>query len=214
MRILVLTDSLGLPRSRPEFCAFEDTWPILLKNKFRQVHQVSIGAATTEVLLKQIRYQNAFMPDLAIVQVGIVDCVPRFMSTKELNFTSALGSVGKALRFMLNRKWIRRLRNISFVKVTEFEINLKLLAEELNCPVIVIGILPASSDYEKLLPGVVLKISEYNKVLKSNFAYYLDTNDFIERDGIMTDHHHLNQTGQHIIYKRLEAILDKHFTNG
>ena len=214
MRILVLTDSLGLPRSRPEFCAFEDTWPILLKNKFRQVHQVSIGAATTEVLLKQIRYQNAFMPDLAIVQVGIVDCVPRFMSTKELNFTSALGSVGKALRFMLNRKWIRRLRNISFVKVTEFEINLKLLAEELNCPVIVIGILPASSDYEKLLPGVVLKISEYNKVLKSNFAYYLDTNDFIEIDGIMTDHHHLNQTGQHIIYKRLEAILDKHFTNG
>lgn len=40
-KILIITDSLALPREKPEICAFEDTWPELLKkNKKFQIHQV------------------------------------------------------------------------------------------------------------------------------------------------------------------------------
>ena len=115
MKILILTDSLGLPRFEPEPCFFEETWPILLKEIYSNIHQVSIGAATSQIILKQVNYQKAFNPDLVILQVGIVDCAPRFMTRKELDLTYALGIFGKGLRFLFNRNWIKKLRNISYI---------------------------------------------------------------------------------------------------
>ena len=207
MKILILTDSLGLPRSKPEKCAYEDTWPILLKDIYPNIHQVSIGAATSHVLLKQIAYQKAFNPDIVILQVGIVDCAPRFMSRKELDFTYALGKLGGGFRYMLNQKWIKRLRNISYINETEFKNNINKIQNSFDCPVIAIGILPSNTNYEELLPGVTKKVISYNKIIRQNFKYFVPTDDITKVNGIMSDHHHLNKNGHNYIFQNLKKLL-------
>jgi lysophospholipase L1-like esterase len=207
MKILILTDSLGLPRSKPELCSFEDTWPTLLRDRYPNIHQVSIGAATSQVLLKQINYQKAFKPDIVILQVGIVDCAPRFMSRKELDFTYALGNLGRGFRFMLNRNWIKRKRKISYINEVEFKQNLTKIQDAFDCPAISIGILPSNKQYEKLLPGVTAKIVSYNTILEQNFINFLNTDDIINVNGIMSDHHHLNKKGHNYLFHKIEKSL-------
>lgn len=207
MKILILTDSLALPRNNPENCAFEDTWPILLRKNHREIHQVSIGAATSSILLKQVTYQKIFNPNVVILQVGIVDCAPRFMTNRELNFTDALGVLGKSIRYLFNQKWIRKIRNISYVKENDFKNNIIELQKKIECPIIAIGILPASVEYEKILPGVTKKIQLYNSILEQNFKYFVNSDEILDLNGIMTDHHHLNKRGHYFLSQRIEQLL-------
>ena len=207
MKNLILTDSLGLPRHKPEFCSFDDTWPVLLRKNGRNIHQVSIGAATSQVLLKQVTYQKAFNPNLVIIQVGIVDCAPRFMSNKELDFTGALGACGRGLRFLFNRKWIKKLRNISYINEVDFKKNILKIQNDFDCPILALGILPASSEYENILPGVTNKINLYNNILEQNFKYFLNTNETLDCNGIMNDHHHLNKIGHHYLFKKIDEFI-------
>ncbi len=67
-KILVITDSLGLPRKDPEECLYENTWPILLKKNGFIIHQVSIGGATIDQLYRQVAYHKLFNPDIVIIQ--------------------------------------------------------------------------------------------------------------------------------------------------
>jgi hypothetical protein len=209
MKILILTDSLGLPRFKPESCFFEETWPIVLKDIFPNIHQVSIGAATSQIILKQINYQKAFNPDIVVLQVGIVDCAPRFMTRKELDLTYAFGFLGKGLRFLFNKNWIRKLRNISYVDEVDFKKNMMGIKNSFSCPVIVIDILPSSEEYERLLPGVTNKINAYNNILKQNFEYLVESKEILAKNGIMTDHHHLNKNGHAYLVSKLEQIIQK-----
>jgi hypothetical protein len=213
MKILILTDSLGLPRSTPEQCDFEHTWPQLLGNIYQQIHQVSIGAATSQVLLKQVTYQKAFRPDIVILQVGIVDCAPRFMSRKELDFTYALGNLGRSIRFLFNRKWVKKHRRISYINETEFNANIQEMQFMFDCPIMAIGILPASDAYENILPGVTEKVNLYNNILANNFKYFVDTKEIIGYNGIMTDHHHLNKDGHLYILEKIQILLDTYKNN-
>lgn len=203
MKILILTDSSSLPRERPELCKYSDTWPVLLKENY-EIHQVSIGAATSEILKRQVTYQKHFNPDLVIVQVGLADCAPRFMSKKELDFTYALGYLGSGLRFCLNRKWVRKVRQISYVNEIDFRSNVKAIKNSLNCPLISISIIPASDEYQNLLPGLSTKIDLYNAILQQESDYVIDTKGIGE--GVMSDHMHLNGEGQKFIYR---LVLDK-----
>lgn len=207
MRILILTDSLGLPRNKPEVCSFEDTWPVLLKNKYPNIHQVSIGAATSEILLKQIHYHKGFNPDIVVLQVGIVDCAPRFMSRKELDFTYALGVFGKGLRFLLNRNWIKKLRNISYINEVEFQCNINKIQDKFDCPVIAIGILPANEQYEARLPGIAKKIITYNEILNYTFRNFINTESILKVGGVMSDYHHLNKKGHEYLFLLIKNAL-------
>ena len=83
-KILLLSDSIALPRVRPEKVTFEETYPNLLRQKGFKIHQVSIGGATSTTLLSQLHYHIHFSPDIVILQVGIVDCAPRFANKYEI----------------------------------------------------------------------------------------------------------------------------------
>ena len=209
MKILILTDSLGLPRIKPEVCSFEKTWPVLLKERYPNIHQVSIGSATTDTLLKQINYHKHFQPDIVVIQVGIVDCAPRFMSRLELEITKSLGLFGKALIKLANRKWIRNLRNITYVKQTKFKKNINSIQDAFNCPVIFIGIIPATKEYEELLPGVSYKIQTYNSILEKKSNYFVKTNKISIEGGLMTDHHHINTIGHEMLFERIIKTLNE-----
>jgi hypothetical protein len=207
-KVLVLTDSLALPRNKPEICTYEETWPNLLRNNYI-VHQVSIGAATSDILLKQVSYHKLFNPDIVILQVGIVDCAPRFMSRLALDITYQFGLLGKFFRNIFNRKWIRKRINLSYVNQKKFRIYIKRIQAGFDCPLIALSIIPASDLYEEILPGVRKKIDLYNKILKEEIKFIIETDNILKVDGVMTDHHHINKNGHRYIYGEIEKLIDE-----
>ena len=82
LKVLILTDSLGLPRTSPENLAYEDTWCYSLKDKY-DVLQISIGGGVIGEIYKQCQYYKGFKPDIVIIQMGIVDCAPRILGKTE-----------------------------------------------------------------------------------------------------------------------------------
>jgi lysophospholipase L1-like esterase len=200
-RILLLTDSLPLPRFKPEVCEYIHTYPELLKQHGYIVHQVSIGGATSGDLLTQVNYHKAFNPDYIFVQVGIVDCAPRFFTRLELELYRKLKRVGKTIMEL------RKTRKKVYTNSNGFEANINTIQKRYgNIPVYFLGILPATEIYEKLLPGITQNIKTYNAIL-SKMANFIPTDDF-NFSGIMSDGHHLNANGHQQLFKKIVNVLE------
>lgn len=207
-RILILTDSLALPRTFPEVCEHEFTWPENLKSQGHVIHQVSIGGATSRDLLNQIPYHKSFKPDVVILQVGIVDCAPRFLKKYEINLLRKIPYLGNKIIQKLNNKWVKKYRKLSYISPFEFRDNIKGIVSSFdNAKIFILGIIPASMDYENLLPGVTQNIRAYNSILKSFNALFFDL-ETILKNGIMSDHHHLNREGHKYIAKIIKESLN------
>lgn len=82
-KLLIFTDSLGLPREKPEIVEYNQTWVNLLKANF-EILVFSFGGGTVDQMYSQIAYLKMFNPDFVIVQSGIVDCAPRALKQYEL----------------------------------------------------------------------------------------------------------------------------------
>jgi len=207
-RVLILSDSLGLPRDNPEFCSYEETWPVLLKEQGFLLHQVSIGGATSGELLAQTFYHKMFKPDITIVQVGIVDCAPRFVTKYELAILKKMSFVGKWLLTLMNKKSVRSLRNITYVSPSRFAYNIAEISKRLDhSEIYFLSILPASADYERVLTGVTSNISKYNLILKKACGeQYIDLSS-IPLNGVMSDGHHLNAIGHAFITNEIITKL-------
>lgn len=201
-RILALTDSLALPRNRPEECSYEDTWPSLLDAAGYTVHRVSIGGATSTDLSKQIDYHKNFRPEIVVVQVGIVDCAPRFLTQFEVSVVRKLGILGKVIFKLTNNNFVKRLRNICYIKPKKFAQNLQDINNGFKeSKIIYLGIVPATAEYELQLPGINRRIAQFNNILQQ-MKGYINLNDF-DMAGVMTDHHHLNKDGQRQVYQKV-----------
>lgn len=204
MRILLLTDSLALPRDNPEEVRHEETWPELLKNEGHLVHQVSIGGATSSDLKKQVSYHRHFLPDIVILQVGIVDCSPRFASKFEIEVLKKIPVIGNKIIKIINKPSVRSLRKKTYVSKHNFGNELAQIKKKLNTHFIAIGIMPATEQYEKVLPGITDNILEYNSKMKHIFEEeYLDVTN-LPLDALMLDFHHLNKKG-HLLLNNLIA---------
>jgi len=208
MTILFLTDSLSLPREGGlEKVNYEDTFPFLLKKKFKEDNCIflGIGGATITDLHRQATYYSGLKPDLVFLQCGIVDCAPRPFRRIETRIINKL-----KIRFLFDpiKNILVKYRNYKFTSLHKFNI----LTNELNnifkhSKVYSIGILPSSEEYERKLPGITKAINNYNSILESNLLY-IDVLDF-PRDGFLSDFHHLNKIGHDYIYKKICSIINK-----
>jgi hypothetical protein len=210
MRILFLTDSLGLPRDTPEIVHFDECWIQIVKSNFPKFHfdQVSLGGATIDVLFNQYDYHKQFEADLIILQCGIVDCAPRAFKKYE----NALLNSNSFFRFIsnkiLNKKlinYLRKNRNIQKTSLIDFERYL-ISFRNINCRIIAIEILPASMDYELQLPGIIRNIEKYNQKLRKYFDTVELTN--FEKGLTMSDFHHLNVLGNRELSRIINAKIN------
>ncbi len=193
-RVLILSDSLALPRLTPEPCSYEETWPYRLKGEGFEVIQNSIGGATSYDLAKQCYYYKAINPDAVVVQVGIVDCAPRFLLKPELFLLQRIPFFGKKIIGILNKPSVKKMRNIQYIPIHKFRSNVKTIVEAFGRDrVNFIGIVPSNNEYEKVLPGIGKNIKAYNQVLKDS-GNFMSIDDF-PREGIMSDFHHINAVG-------------------
>lgn len=211
-KILILTDSLGLPRDVPERVHFEDTWPHHLKDEKTIIIQLSLGGATSSDLCAQVHYYKNLNPDVVIVQVGIVDCAPRALGYYENLIFKRWRLTGFLCQIALSHfgKSIRNIRNISYTSPLQFRKNVICL---LNCfpnsKMLFVGILPANNSYEQQVHGIQNRIKQYNSILKDTCQdSYIDMCD-IPCDCIMSDYHHLNVNGHKFLFDKVRSKLNK-----
>jgi len=205
-KILVITDSLGLPRTKPQECKYEDTWPVLLKNKTDvQVHQVSIGGATVTELYEQLMgYHISFNPNVIIVQAGIVDCAPRAFTKFEISFLTKYKISAYLLKIITRRysSFLRRLRGITYTKPQVFKKIVERISDlkKEGIEIYWIGIAPSNLEYEKKVPNITKNISIFNNIIENRFHKEFISIDNIPNTGIMSDHFHLNKVGNEYVF--------------
>lgn len=215
-RIVIFSDSLGLPRESPEVTFVEDTYPQLLRSDY-QVFQLSIGGGRIEDFLVQAHYYRQCKPDYVIIQSGIVDCGPRAFSWNEELFLKS-NIIGRVIRRIIavtiTTKKIRIFRKKSWTSKKQYTRCCTQLIDIFpEIPVFALSILPADHEYEKKVPGIQSKIIEYNQILHSLFGDRMISLENIPRDGVMSDGHHLNKIGHQYTYLQIIEKLKLCITN-
>lgn len=205
-KLLIFTDSLGLPREKPEIVEYNQTWVNLLKANF-EILVFSFGGGTVDQMYSQIAYLKMFNPDFVIVQSGIVDCAPRALKQYELEIIKRSRLLSKIFGNKRVVSFLRKKRKVSYTSKIEFLKYLKQFKNVFGEKLFWIGIMPASDDYEKTLPGIKNKVKEYNEILKNNLGNnFIDTSDF-DDSFLMIDNIHLNIFGNMKLSKKITLII-------
>ena len=139
------------------------------------------------------------------MQVGIVDCAPRFLKKAELYTIRSFGKLGGKIISILNNNKVRNFRNITYVPFRKFHENICIIEDFFNAKVYFLEIIKADLAYEKIAPGITSNIEKYNSVLK-NMRNYISLFE-IPKNGIMSDFHHLNSEGHMFIYNEIKNKL-------
>lgn len=209
MKILCITDSLGLPRLKPELVEHKDTWVNILSKNF-EVKSLSIGGGIIKDFTSQLEYLKMYEPDVVIVQIGIVDCAPRALTKLENHLINKYYLTRKLANKLLPRysHFLRRNRGISYTTLKDYARGLSRIEKTFSCNVYAIPILRASKSYEEFLPGISKKITAYNTTLKSIFENnYIDLVSF-DQGFIMSDNIHLNKSGHSYMAKIISRLLN------
>lgn len=206
MRVLLITDSLGLPRTSPEKVEYEGTWCFLLSERY-DVNQFSYGGGTVEELLSQVSYFKMYSPDIVIVQSGIVDCAPRALTKCENHIWNKYKFTRAILRMC--SPWLIRMlrkRGKTYTSIEAFRSSVRIFNKEFGDKLFWIGIVPSSADYEKKVPGITKNIVNYNKVLLEELGQNMIDLSNMPKDYIMSDFHHLNEKGHKYISERILTL--------
>jgi len=208
-KVLVITDSLGLPRKTPETVRYEETWVHQLSRHFT-VHQISIGGGTINDLFTQIEYAKMFEPDFTVIQSGIVDCAPRALTKLETTLLNKYYLTRKLLKTIMRPKvlnFLRRQRKKTYTSLSSFEKQVADFCIIFKGKLFWVGIVPAAAAYEQKVPGITTNVQRYNAAIKKHLG-----ESFIDLDGlpethVMTDHIHLSKEGHAHVYEKLIKVI-------
>lgn len=209
MRVLIITDSLGMPRERPERIYDFQCWPLKLATEFECSIFSIRGLTTNDILNQYFSTLKMYTPDVVIVQVGIVDCAPRVLSRKIEKIISLLPGLRSAYRFLMKRyrRVFNKLYNLKYVSLDEFKKNIRKINDMFNGkPVFFIPIFPASDEYENVLPRIKANIQLYNNIIAKykTIDYKCNNPVFFT----MSDFHHLNTAGHNLIYEEVLKTIN------
>ncbi len=206
--IIIISDSLGLPRTEPELVEIHETYPSLLAEKFKYVLNVGYGAATSDNILWQANYfKSRLATPIVILNFGIVDCTPRVLNRYE-------SFILRKINITLPRAiatWLRANRVTRKVMPDRFRENCKRIVGLNIGKLVVLPIAPASDQFELEVPGIKNSIHTYNEILRGVFQdSFCET--YLSADmHIMSDYHHLNSLGHKKVFdeisRRIEIIL-------
>lgn len=207
MRILVLGDSLGLPRphrinnysfnDRTLAVTYDQTYPAqltkLLKGKlyndFEVINRSKRSCTLRDIVSEFVDYFFFYEPNLIVLQIGIVDC------------------------------WLRE-NNRQNVPIQDFELYitkiLKWMSYRKEVKLIIVGINQTSNKMEERYPGINLEIKKYNSVYQkfvdNKTVFYIDTHEFIHSenlfDYLLPDDQHFNPNGNFQVAMHLSKFID------
>lgn len=227
LKVLCVADSLGLPGHSK----YEDTWFALLKNNFPSIDFISVfqRATTTNVLLtigggsdnipRGADCLEFYEPDIVILQLGIVDCAPRYISknSKVLKIVNRLPAIGKKIFYKILKSVRNRSVKHAEVSPEKFRANIETYLKRCETvgvkKVVVIKIVTPDERMAKKNPTIKLAVNLYNTIYDSfvdKFNFYVTIDplnyDFIQED-IFEDGYHPNQRGNLYVFNELKETL-------
>lgn len=203
----MISDSLALPRGKPEKVKFEDTYFAKLQNEYSNLTfmPMFIGGATLSFLCDQVSYLIEFNPDLVFIQSGVVDCAPRAFKQLELQIIRKIG-------LRIPKTVIKKLREYRKVKYTPpnyFHNRIKDIIQLFGKEKVYwISIMPACEEWENLVPGITKSVELYNSILNQELQQHLLCSE-ANLDWLMSDFHHLNTLGHQCVYSAINSIIEK-----
>lgn len=205
MKLLILSDSLAAPRTQPESLSVDLIWPQLVRQRHGdiQVFQTSIGSATTTELVWQLQYWRGIDPDVAIMQAGLCDCLPRGLRRYELEFAKEYfdGTCFEKYVKKAARK-LRGFRRIKYTSPKRFKENLAHFRRVFP-RLYWIEIVPGTDAEEIRIPGHQKAIMDYNLIIREVFGERAISLEDIGESDLSIDRFHLNKKGHEKIYKKV-----------
>lgn len=204
--VLLISDSLALPREQPEKVTLEETYFSMLQKANPEVNfiQLFMGGASLPFLYAQSSYYTAVNPDLIFVQSGVVDCAYRAFLKYEQAFLNKL-------KIKIPKKYLpklRKYRNKRYTQPEAFRANVKSIQKLFGKDKLFwISIMPAILEWETVVPGISKSIDTYNEILKEEVGENLLAED-AKKEWIMSDFHHLNKIGQECIFHRINKRIN------
>lgn len=217
-KVLILTDSLGVPRTRPDRLTDDACWVYRLvddsSRDFRFRLSTVPGLDSRQLLAMARLYHAAIAPDVIVLQVGIVDAYPRALKRMELSLLSRLpGFLSRAFHALVRRFYapLVRLRNIRYVEPAEFRRNLLDLRSLFpETRFLVMPVAPATADYRRRNPLVEQSIADYNVILGEVFGEGFLADCFAGEppEAVVTsDNHHLSERGNERVFEVVRRAL-------
>lgn len=231
-KILCIGDSLALPG---HLNRYEDTWFYLLKNEFPDFDFISFfkRQLTTDILTtmgggvngvdqwpKGADCLEAYMPDLVVLQLGIVDCAPRL-----LNIFDKM--VLKVVPSNLTTTYIRLIKKVRSRKTTNTYVTTKRFRENLenyfdrtsktNTHVVIISISMPDQAFLQKNPDSMANIYTYNNIFTQLGERYNNVSITTPLDPaaysfpVYEDGYHPNAYGHRIIFEKLKGKLRKEY---
>ena len=224
MRILFVTDSLGAPRPA---VPWEFTYPGILQSKFCDRPEVFFCYETrrgsTTCCLSNPDLLVSYTPDIAIVQLGIVDCVPRIFTQLENVILSRLPGLIRNILIWLGTRFRRRSAKRAYVKPDACIRNWQDFLNktgEINCRVVIIPVALPGKVFSEHNPEAEKSIRIYNESvekLAENFSHvYIlpnwDKDTKVYDDLFLPDDgYHFSKYGHEKIAEFLFPFLEEKF---
>jgi len=215
LRVLILTDSMALPR--PEV-HYEKTWICSLKNEVphHDIISISFRNLTTRYLSEGWAGDSLefYSPDIVILQLGVVDCAPRYFISKSIfkRILSILPFFIRSIIIKLVKFFFQRKNKYSEVMLPRFDQNIYdyLIRCKLSNvrKVIIIAIGNISDTVANKSPNFRSAISIYNSVFykyENLFPFLTVVNPLNSSNDLhFCDGYHPSEKGHKVI---LNSIL-------
>lgn len=228
--ISVITDSLGMPRIEDGVeIVKRNTWPILLQDALPDAHVFDFTrrARTMDSIL-QADYNEAVVfsqPNVIILQIGVVDSMPRIFSKREKSLLSKR-FVPNFLRNQIIENRKKKRASITskgplakvYTSPETFESSLSTFIyqvddEKLDCQIIILPILINESFISDKSPGASGNIQMYNDILmnisENMSCKFIDIYDEFKSDKSLfaSDGYHLSVSGNNILAKKVKQVI-------
>lgn len=223
-KILIIGDSLSMSR-HVDGITYDVMYSTLLSNVFRDWLVVNGSQrANTSRRVVDRSYQEEYLlplrPDFVILQIGVVDCLPRLLSRTEriaLSILTKLNLTSRVAKYYISYKSSRRLRftkrkQMFFVDALEFQKNLlelKKILSELTCKVIVINIPCPGQKLRERSYGVDASVLKYNNIICTVFGdlenRIIDLYEMTRCDPLLllSDGYHIQAGGHKLIFEEI-----------
>ncbi|MFM2225829.1 MAG: hypothetical protein RJA07_2031 [Bacteroidota bacterium] len=211
-KITIIGDSLA--GERPDGLSKENRWPQMLAaslgNNFLIIN-LSKGSSTTN-RIAEIRKQSIRDSAILIIQLGIVDCAPRYFSWLENKFLNRLPVFLRKEIIAFVKKSRIQSADRAYVKPEKFEKNLANLNINFKGEIFYIKVLEAGKKYSTTNPLISKYIEQYNLLIdkaasnNSNFKTIKIGAEIVDQL-TFEDGYHLNQIGHKFVAQKIAALI-------
>lgn len=229
MKIVIMADSLAMPREGETNVPYEATYPYLLDQSLRRrfgcdaplVIERGMRRRTIEYVLDEwYELVDLRRAEVVVVHVGVVDCAPRVFLRRERQFVENLRPAILREAILRNvhrhRRTIVNVRKKVYVPADRFNVLVGQVIERAKQSklrsLVFVNIITPPAEMDERSPGFVQNVRVYNEILaahaKGDGVHLIDLDRMIKEAGgvdqLTVDGIHINEAGHAMLAKEIE----------